>query len=391
MKQIYLTFLFSLLSLAAFAQLDTMNSTSLTAYSVGDTAIWIEFDYNKNCPEQGYALAGADSLGFHSGANSWASTVNWDAAGHVVACNDSSDRFRVFIDTEDYYGIPYNMLENIKIVYNQGTIDPNDAWAEGKTGRDSLNDDGAFGASPCSDLRIFTNQVSPMPQTSLSLLNGSCKDTAAGTISIVFDYSRNCPEAGQGLVGTDTLGFHSGANGWSTVVSWDDAGAAVGVNNGLDAFEMTIDPLAYYGIALDTLANIKAVFNNGPNDPANAWDLAGRGDEIDPKAECRDLHIEVGELPVCGAATSIKDDLKLDIGLTVAPNPFGDVAEVTFNNKRREMLYFSLTSITGQVLRTYQTSGNRLEIEKANLSTGLYLLSVRNAAGKFASRHVMVK
>ncbi len=135
-------------------------------------------------------------------------------------------------------------------------------------------------------------------------LQGTCLNPAAGTISFVFDLSLNCPEADPNgiLPGRAEMGFHSGANDWSTVVNWDAANAVTLTNNGNDSFLVTIHTLDYWGVALEDLSNVKMVVNDGIANPADPWSVALRdslnggfgGDE-----PCSDLRLIISETPTC--------------------------------------------------------------------------------------------
>lgn len=91
--------------------------------------VTIEFDLSLNCPESDSTglLAGAEALGFHSGANSWGSTVAWDDDGAMTATNLSNDIFSVTVNVQDYYGVSLDSLENIMLVMNNGVAAPEDA------------------------------------------------------------------------------------------------------------------------------------------------------------------------------------------------------------------------------------------------------------------------
>ena len=115
--------------------------------------IRIAFDNSLNCPEADPdgVLPGAAGLGFHSGANDWATAIAWDKQGAVTANNNGSDLFTLTLDLMDYYGMLFDSLSNIKFVLNNGVANPSDAWAV--AGRDDRN--GGFGGDePCLDLEL---------------------------------------------------------------------------------------------------------------------------------------------------------------------------------------------------------------------------------------------
>lgn len=273
----------------------------------------ISFDLSLNCPEADstMALVGADALGFHSGANSWASTVDWDDSLAMNAVNDGNDIFSVTVDIAAYYGIEFDSLQNIMMVMNNGIAAPDDPWTA--SGRDDR--DGGFGGeNPCSDLIIQISEAAtcdladaPELQTSPSLVSeaaGSCMDRNLGLLRVGFDQSMNCPEADTAgvLAGLDAIGFHSGANEWSSIVAWDDEGSKQAKNEGNNVFSVVINPAAYYGLPLDSIQNIAFLYNNGVANPDDPWGITGKdigaggfGGE-DP---CKNLFLLLAELPGC--------------------------------------------------------------------------------------------
>jgi len=274
----------------------------------------IAFDNSLNCPEadSGNVLASATALGFHSGANDWASVISWDDAKGVQAVNDGAGIFSVTVDIQEYYGIPFDSMRNIKMVFNNGPANPSAAWDA--TGRDDRDAESFGEINPCSDLILDFSEApicdlsDPVEfNTSKALFSeaaGSCVDRNFGLVKIAFDNTLNCPEADteKVLAEATALGFHSGANSWSSVVAWDDAGAKTAVNNGNGVFSVVINPLKYYGISLDSLSTISMVMNNGVMNPDAAWSATGRdernggfgGDE-----PCSDLIFDISEAPSC--------------------------------------------------------------------------------------------
>ncbi len=288
--------------------------------------VTIQFDQSLNCMEADpeSILDGATALGFHSGANDWASTVSWDSENAVSAVNDGNNIFSLTINIQDYYGIPLDSLRNIKMVLNNGIDNPADPWSI--SGRDDR--DGGFGGTePCSDLVLLISEapacpVEPETVTSKALLSvkeniNTCVDPNTGRARIAFDNSLNCPEADTEnvLANATALGFHSGANAWSSIVSWDDAGAKQAVNNGEGIFSVVINPEKYYGIPLDSLSTISMVMNNGVMNPEAAWDVTGKdernggfgGDE-----PCSDLFFDLSEAPSCDLSETVSSHALLN-------------------------------------------------------------------------------
>jgi len=268
-----------------------------------DGTITIRFDLQFNCDNAVGDLSGMSEIGFHSGANSWASVVAWDDSTAVTAVNNGSDVFEVTIDPVAYYGLgSIDELDNIMMVFNQGPLFPDDPWtSEGKTdGAGSLD-------ANCADIMLVAAELrncsdiggggSEIASSAVLLSAGSCV-SEEGSVNIVFDLADNCMQTIGSLAGMNEIGFHSGANDWSSVVEWNGEGAATAVNDGNDVFSVSIDPATYYGVALADLTNIFFVLNQGPAFPDAPWDSDGRaqGD-----GQCEDFNLTISELPTCAA------------------------------------------------------------------------------------------
>ncbi len=282
-----------------------------------DGTLTIRFDLQFNCDNAVGSLVGMSEIGFHSGANSWSSVVEWDAEGAATAVNNGEDVFEVTIDPVAYYGLgSIDELDNIMLVFNQGPLFPDDPWSsEGKTdGAGSLD-------ANCADIMILASELrncseiggggSETATSSVLLAAGSCV-TEDGNVNITFDLADNCTEAVGSLVGLSEVGFHSGANDWSSVVDWDAEGAVTATNDGNDVFSVSIDPASYYGIALADLTNIFFVLNQGPAFPDDPWssEAKAQGD-----GQCVDFNVTISEMPTCAAAPPVEPMVQ-DLPLT---------------------------------------------------------------------------
>ncbi|NNE28736.1 MAG: T9SS type A sorting domain-containing protein [Saprospiraceae bacterium] len=85
------------------------------------------------------------------------------------------------------------------------------------------------------------------------------------------------------------------------------------------------------------------------------------------------------------------EELNQSSGLSINPNPFSQSTTLTIgnpNNKRFEVLLFD---VSGQLLRRYgDQSGTGFQIERGDLSTGFYLLSLRTDKGEVANRKLVI-
>lgn len=216
----------------------------------------------------------------------------------------------------------------------------------------------------------------------------SCKNTEAGSVTVIFDESLNCTNAPGELSGMTEIGFHSGANQWAAVVAWDDAGAETADNDGADVFTVSVVTGDYYGIALGDLTNIYFVFNQGPADPANPWSSEGKDNNADGTG-CADFFVIIADLAECTSSTT---DVELTNSLTVTPNPFSEKTVISFTNANNQAYDITVTSITGQVVRQFQNvTGNAVELERGNLQAGMYFVTFQAQNGKIATTKVVVR
>lgn len=208
-----------------------------------------------------------------------------------------------------------------------------------------------------------------------------------GGVQITFDYSQNCPASPGSLAGLANIGFHSGVNGWSNVVDWDAATAVNGVNDGSDIFTVTLtDPTTYYGVA-PTEYNF--VFNQGPANAGAPWDAEGKMDDGTGTA-CLDFAIPVAD--ITEACLVSVHDLKLTNAIFVAPNPFTERAVINIDNANAEVFTITLSTLAGQTVRQVTGfNGTQYELERGDLSAGMYFITFQNAEGKFATEKVVIR
>lgn len=132
---------------------------SETCVDAENGLIRIDMDYSLACPESDstMALAGAPTIGFHSGANDWAEIVNWDADNAVQLVNDGNDNFSAIINVEAYYGLALDQITDIQMLGNNGPNAPTAAW-DNKL--EDPKDGGAFGnPTPCSNIALIIEEA----------------------------------------------------------------------------------------------------------------------------------------------------------------------------------------------------------------------------------------
>jgi len=195
-------------------------------------------------------------------------------------------------------------------------------------------------------------------------LNGS-------NVQISFDNSMNCAAAPGDLSAMTDIGFHSGADSWSTVIPWDDAGAITAQNDGAGVFTLTMDPAAYYGVAAST---VHFVYNGGPADPANPW--ASEGKDDDGAGGCADFMVDVAALSPC-SGTSVEEVSLKDI-ITVSPNPANESTFFNLILRDYKDVQISVYDITGKlvdnVANTVLVKGSHaIEYNTSSLNAGVYI------------------
>ena len=190
-------------------------------------------------------------------------------------------------------------------------------------------------------------------------------------VQVAFDNSMNCAAAPGSLSGMAAIGFHSGADSWSTVINWDDAGAVNATNDGADVFTLEIDPSAYYGVAASTL---HFVYNGGPADPANPWNNEGKDD--DGAGGCADFMVDIAALSPC-SGTSVNEVSLSDI-ISVSPNPANEVTFFNLILRDYKEVQISVYDITGKlvdnVTNTVLGKGSHaIEYNTSSLNAGVYI------------------
>lgn len=407
MKKFYLLLTLMIVVLNTQAQDLPPSSVALkgTCLNADEGTIDFLFDLNINCPEAdpNGILPGVEQMGFHSGANNWSTIIAWDDSGTPPLVNNGNDSFAISINVMDYYGVALEDLTDVQMVINNGFATPDDPWTIAF--RDSLNGETFGEPDPCSDMRLIiadTPTCADAAQaSSLSLFSDAgdsetCVDAADGLIKIDIDYALACPEGDEGMVlaGASALGFHSGANDWAASVDFDDPNAVSLVNDGNDNFSAIIDVQAYYGISYDDLNNIQMIANNGALNPDAAWDNAIR----DPRnggfggsEPCSDLVFVKSEAPACDLMSGVQNPV-LQHSFKVSPNPFRNRTFLEFDNPHQQTFDLVITNMAGQTLRTMtDISGERVLISRGDLATGLYIATLVDEAGHFATTKLAIK
>jgi len=213
-----------------------------------------------------------------------------------------------------------------------------------------------------------------------------CNDPNGG-IQIHFDATMNCATLGD-LTPFDTIGFHSGANGWNNVVSWDNGSPAVNQGDGLFVVYIA-DPEAYYG--LDEVTRFDFVFNEGVSDEDdNPWGTEGKAEN--EAGECVDFFVEMADITATCDFTVATFDLAEELQFNLSPNPMTDETLVQFSNPENKAFQVILRSVEGREMRRYKdVRGEQLRIDKMDLQAGYYLLQFISPDGRVGTAKLAVQ
>ena len=231
--------------------------------------------------------------------------------------------------------------------------------------------------------------IAAFATASFAQISGAAACLNGDTVRITFDYSQNCPDAPGDLSGMTEIGFHSGANGWSSGVDWDAANAVTASNDGSDVFTLEVD-YAYYGLTdAASLVDIQCVFNQGPADSAAPWDSEGKADNDTTAAGCDNFLFTIADLAACGTSTN---DVKFEGEVTIAPNPMTARTALRFDNPNNETFDMIITNLTGQVIRTQNNiNTDFVNIERGEMTAGVYFITLRNAEGATITEKLIVQ
>lgn len=85
------------------------------------------------------------------------------------------------------------------------------------------------------------------------------------------------------------------------------------------------------------------------------------------------------------------EELRNERNLIISPNPFSGSTTLVFANPKNQAFDILLHDVSGQLIRAYtELRGQDFEINRADLSSGMYLLTLRTDKGEVANRKLMV-
>jgi hypothetical protein len=92
------------------------------------------------------------------------------------------------------------------------------------------------------------------------------------------------------------------------------------------------------------------------------------------------------------AINNVTETVSTIDGIKIAPNPMSDVAFVSFDNPTNAVHNVTVTTLTGQVVRTIPgVRGDTFQIEKGNLIAGVYFVTFQNEAGEVGAEKLIVR
>jgi len=90
-------------------------------------------------------------------------------------------------------------------------------------------------------------------------------------------------------------------------------------------------------------------------------------------------------------APASTEELRNGRNLAISPNPFSEVANLVFSNPKNQAFDILLYDISGHLIRRYtELRGQDFQINRADLATGMYLLTLRTDKGEVANRKLLV-
>ncbi len=181
------------------------------------------------------------------------------------------------------------------------------------------------------------------------------------------------------------------------IPSWNPSNSPAFTHVGDDVWTTTIEfPISSAG------QNLEFKFLNSPDSWGDCHVHQECMDDEDaacknPSNDNRLLVIPSSNEAICftwesclGCNVSGTEEAQSDVAMTVAPNPFSNRAVVTFKNSVLNGK-LTLSSVTGQVLRTYQVNGAQVVIEKDNLAPGVYFINVITESGISTAERLIVE
>lgn len=82
---------------------------------------------------------------------------------------------------------------------------------------------------------------------------------------------------------------------------------------------------------------------------------------------------------------------KNDFSTTVSPNPFSEKTVISFGEKFIQNGELTIFNLNGQLLQTQQFSGSSIELERGNLTAGMFIFKIQNELGEISTGKILVQ
>ncbi|MCB9235688.1 MAG: T9SS type A sorting domain-containing protein [Bacteroidia bacterium] len=120
--------------------------------------------------------------------------------------------------------------------------------------------------------------------------------------------------------------------------------------------------------------------------------IGGYNRVLDITGRLTDTILPIYDYNGCTSSVSVEDELDNPAYFDVFPNPFSSTARVEFANGTRQPFTLTLSTITGQVVRTEGNIRNEYAtIHKNGLTPGLYFVTLQSANGARFSKKVVIE
>jgi hypothetical protein len=223
--------------------------------------------------------------------------------------------------------------------------------------------------------------------------------TGVQTVAVTFGVDLTGYLAAGGTLETVKIAGNFADNGAVDVPNWDPPSSPVFTDQGMDVWTTTIE----FDVA-SAGGNLEFKFLN----TADTWGDCGVQQECmedgaddackNPANDNRLFVIPTEDAEICftwetcvacNELVSTREQL-INIPMTIAPNPFSQEAIVTFGTPLVDA-DAKLTTLTGQVARTFTVTGTQLIIEKENLNPGVYFFTVVTDEGISTAQKLIVQ
>ncbi len=106
---------------------------------------------------------------------------------------------------------------------------------------------------------------------------------------------------------------------------------------------------------------------------------------------CVGIHYDYSHAPAGGCLETSVSSLHLpDVSFNVSPNPFSASPVITFSNEQKNTV-ITITDLIGNEIRTIHFSGQKLVIDKSELSEGIYFLKVIDEKNNVVNKKIVVQ